>query len=113
MPIVLYAPVTMPDILLLVVVIAASIIVKAIMIVQATLVIIEVAIRIAIMMPVQSVSMVISINAVFIVDPAIHRQGVVVRLGGRRVIVNCVLWVRWWLHIHRCHACVNIAIKIL
>ena len=113
MPIVLYAPVTMPRKLFLVVVIAASIIVKAIVMVQATLIIVEVAIRIAIMMPVQSVSMVISINAVFLVDPAIHGQGVVVRLGGRRVIVNCVLWVRWRLHIHRCHACVNVAIEIL
>lgn len=116
-PIVLYASLTMMPrkqlLLTRVVIIAAPIIVKAIM-VQASLVIIVEAIR----MPVQTaaaVSMVmISINAVvFLVNPAIHRQGVVVRLWGRRVIVNCMLWVRRRLHIHRCHACVNVAIEIL
>ena len=116
-PIVLYASLTMMSrkqlLLTRVVIIAAPIIVKAIM-VQASLVIIVEAIR----MPVQTaaaVSMVmISINAVvFLVNPAIHRQGVVVRLWGRRVIVNCMLWVRRRLHIHRCHACVNVAIEIL
>ena len=116
-PIVLYASLTMMPrkqlLLTRVVIIAAPIIVKAIM-VQASLVIIVEAIR----MPVRTaaaVSMVmISINAVvFLVNPAIHRQGVVVRLWGRRVIVNCMLWVRRRLHIHRCHACVNVAIEIL
>ena len=116
-PIVLYASLTMMSrkqlLLTRVVIIAAPIIVKAIM-VQASLVIIVEAIR----MPVRTaaaVSMVmISINAVvFLVNPAIHRQGVVVRLWGRRVIVNCMLWVRRRLHIHRCHACVNVAIEIL
>ena len=91
--------------------IAAPIIIKAIMIVQTTLVIIVVPIR----MPVQtSVSMVmISINAVLLFNAAVHWQGVVVCLGGRRVIVNCMLWVWRRLHIHRCHACVNVAIEIL
>ena len=117
-PIVLYASLTMMPrkqlLLTRVVIIAAPIIVKAIM-VQASLVIIVEAIRMPVQTAAAAVSMVmISINAVvFLVNPAIHRQGVVVRLWGRRVIVNCMLWVRRRLHIHRCHACVNVAIEIL